>query len=127
MTSPLEVGIPLVCMPQNRNGEMGEILGWRIATSEPMQVPLPALQIEQRHPRYLAALSTETKADIVVLATVVEYVAATYGRDQLPILLSALPAHENWDTLIPAVFGISVEEFQDGWHGFLAEEYGIGE
>jgi hypothetical protein len=41
------------------------------------------------------------------------------------MLLTALPRHERWETLIPAVFGLSLEEFESGWRAFLEERYGI--
>ncbi len=49
------------------------------------------------------------------LASVVNYGVETYGRDTLPMLLLATAKHENWDTLIPAVYGVSLEQFEAGW------------
>lgn len=60
-------------------------------------------------------------ADAVALATVTEYVTTTYSAERLPLLLAAIPAHERWETLIPAVFGVSLAEFEEGWHTYLAE------
>ncbi len=57
--------------------------------------------------------------------TVVEYIVATYGRERLPALVRGLGEHENWDTLIPAVFGVPVVEFEAGWHAHLAARYPV--
>ena len=43
------------------------------------------------------------------------YGVETYGRDTLPMLLLATGEHANWDTLIPAVYGVSLEQFEAGW------------
>jgi len=54
-----------------------------------------------------------------ILASVVDYGVATYGRQTLPLLLQAMAVHDNWETLIPAVYGVSVEEFESGWQAYL--------
>jgi hypothetical protein len=62
----------------------------------------------------------------VTLATVVEYAAATYGPDTIPLLLESLPDHDGWETLVPAVFGVPADVFEAGWRAYLAAEYGVG-
>jgi hypothetical protein len=62
---------------------------------------------------------------IVALATVLDYAAAAYGEARLPELLAAAPQHCEWETLVPAVFGISAAEFETGWHVYLAEQYSL--
>jgi hypothetical protein len=64
---------------------------------------------------------------VVALETVIEYIVAIYGRDHLPRLIAALPAHTSWHTLVPAVFGVSADEFETGWQVYLATHYGIDE
>ena len=59
----------------------------------------------------------------VGLTTVLDYIVATYGRNQLPRLVGALGEHERWETLIPAVFGVPIEEFESGWQTYLADHY----
>lgn len=56
--------------------------------------------------------------------TLLNYVVATYGRDQLPVLVQGLRQHDNWDDLIPAVFDESVVEFEAGWNRYLSEQFG---
>ena len=62
---------------------------------------------------------------VMSMATLLEYVADTYERERIPVLLAAFGAHERWDTLVPAVFGISAEEFEAGWRSYLQEKYGM--
>jgi hypothetical protein len=119
MVSPIEAGIPLLCLPPTKKGE--RILSWRLPSSLP---PLTS-DLSYSHDHDRAASSAESVTKIVALATVVEYAVTTFGSDRLPILLATLPAHESWETLIPAVYGISLEDFQNGWHTFLGEHYGI--
>jgi hypothetical protein len=54
-----------------------------------------------------------------VLASIVDYGVATYGRQSLRRLLQATAVHDNWETLIPAVYGVSVEEFEAGWQAHI--------
>jgi hypothetical protein len=60
----------------------------------------------------------------VAMETVLEYVVATYGRDHLPRLITALDEHDGWLSLIPAVFGIPAADFEEGWQAYLADQYG---
>ena len=59
------------------------------------------------------------------MATVLEYGAATYGSERIPALLAALPHHETISTLIPAVFGVSAEDFEVGWQDYLVTHAGL--
>jgi hypothetical protein len=61
----------------------------------------------------------------VALATVLEYAAVTYGPEHIPILIGEASGHEGWVPLIPAVFGVSADEFEAGWRAYLAEQYAI--
>ena len=47
--------------------------------------------------------------------SVIAYVVDVYGRKRLPPLLRAFREHNSWDTLVPAVFGVSAPEFEQGW------------
>jgi hypothetical protein len=57
----------------------------------------------------------------VGLALLFEYMVERYGGDSLPVLLGALARHETWDTLVPAVYGVSIEEFEERWQTWRAE------
>jgi hypothetical protein len=126
MVSPIEVRIPVSCLPPE--GTKENTATWRYSSLLPLQTPLPlplgpvSVQ-EDGHVRQVSQLP-ELVA-VVVLATVVEYAVTTFGVDRMPILLAALPEHKRWETLIPAVFGVSVSEFETGWHASLAEHYGL--
>ena len=62
---------------------------------------------------------------VVVLATLVDYLAITYGPEHLPVLLAEVNRHSTWDTLLPAAYGISVAEVQAGWCAYLSDRYGV--
>ncbi len=62
----------------------------------------------------------------VALALLLQYAAETHWRAKIPALLAALQTHDSWQTLIPAVFNVSVAaEFEAGWQEWLAESYGL--
>jgi hypothetical protein len=63
--------------------------------------------------------------EVVAMATLLEYTVATYGYEQLPVLLVGLARDDAWDTLLPAVYGLSSSEFEKGWQAYLVEEYGL--
>ncbi len=50
--------------------------------------------------------------------SVVAYGMEVYGVERLPALLDGLVRYRSWDELIPNVFGVSVEEFQEGWQAW---------
>jgi hypothetical protein len=58
--------------------------------------------------------------------SLLDYVVARGGRAALPALLSGFSRHGAWPALIEDVFGVSVEEFTEGWNRYLVEEYGLG-
>jgi hypothetical protein len=55
--------------------------------------------------------------------TLIDYAVETYGRETLPVLMDALGTHPHWITVIPAVYGVSVAEFEAGWRSYLQEKY----
>lgn len=65
--------------------------------------------------------------DTVALATLIEYAVATYGRDQLPVLVASLGQSRSWETLIPAVYEVSAAEFEAGWQAYVTAHYGVVE
>jgi hypothetical protein len=127
MLAPLEVSVPILCWTTSTGEE--EIRAW------PYHELLVYLSLDALLYAPTASFDEfgmwqddhlqEPGPYVIVLATVFEYVASTYGSDQVPLLLAAIPEHQRAETLIPAVFGVSVEEFTAGWRAFLAEEYAI--
>jgi hypothetical protein len=54
-----------------------------------------------------------------ILVSIVDYGVATYGRQSLHRLFQAMAVHDDWETLIPAAYGVSVAEFEAGWQAYL--------
>jgi hypothetical protein len=61
----------------------------------------------------------------VAIATLLEYMVATYGHEQLPVLLANLGRYQDWETLIPALFDVPARAFEAGWHSYLAQQYDV--
>ena len=61
----------------------------------------------------------------VALATLIEYAVAIYGREHLPALVAGLGQYDSWETLLPAVLGVSGTEFEAGWQAYLAAHYDV--
>jgi hypothetical protein len=59
----------------------------------------------------------------VMSETVIGYLVATYGRDKLPALIAEMGNYTTFDELIPALLGVSREEFEAGWQAYLAQHY----
>jgi hypothetical protein len=74
-----------------------------------------------------ASLRMSYDGQVVAIASLLEYVEDTYGREKLSALLAAFGVLQRWDTLVPAVFGISAEEFEAGWRTYLEEHYAVPE
>jgi hypothetical protein len=55
----------------------------------------------------------------------IDYAVTTYGREQLPMLVAGLGHYDRWETLIPAVYGVSAAEFEAGWQAYLLAHYGV--
>lgn len=126
-------------LPANHESLCRLYQGWGLSPLA-LSIPLPCQGVSGRpsSPRRKASLPTrldslfygvsdgaaEADGVVVALETVIEYAAATYGRAQLPLLVSEVGQHERLDTLIPAVFAVSAVEFESGWQAFLADRYG---
>ncbi|MCB0123903.1 MAG: hypothetical protein KDE58_16730 [Caldilineaceae bacterium] len=55
----------------------------------------------------------------------VEFIFMTYGTDKVSALLDAFTEHDTWETLTPALFHLSAEEFEAQWHAYLRQQYPI--
>jgi hypothetical protein len=122
--APREIGIPLTCAAVDRQPEY-----WAAVKLSPYD--LDATQaLVVRQTQYSEGSSEvyselyrtwiDLYSDSVALALFFDFVVATYGRDRLPALLTALVDFMSMDSPIPAVLGVSVEEFEDDWHAYLA-------
>jgi hypothetical protein len=61
------------------------------------------------------------RLEFIALATLLDYAVTTYGRKETDTLWAVLHEHKTWETLIPAVFGVPVEEFEAGWQAYLID------
>jgi hypothetical protein len=84
-----------------------------------LRMPSSRFFVTSIHDAYDAEPYVEDRFRWVVRTSLLDYVAATYGREQLGVLWAILHKHNDWETLIPAVFGVSVEEFEAGLHAYL--------
>ncbi|MEZ4862679.1 MAG: hypothetical protein R3C14_15295 [Caldilineaceae bacterium] len=57
--------------------------------------------------------------------TLVEFILVTYGDDKVSALLDAFTEHDSWETLTPALFHLSADEFAEQWHAYLRKHYPI--
>lgn len=55
--------------------------------------------------------------------SLVAYAMTTYGPDKVDDLVAGLTQHESWETLIPALFGVTAGEFEAGWHAYLRAQW----
>jgi hypothetical protein len=120
ITTPLALRIPLVC--DNAWDSPTRYLVWRLAYTPPLRLAqfplLTQAMLMQGYPMGHPAAT-------VALATVLEYAAATYGPERISLLVEEVSEHEYWATLIPAVFGVSADEFETGWQAYLAQQYNL--
>jgi hypothetical protein len=102
-------------------------LDWRLVSAPPLNLAqFPLLTVGMALAEYDSpAGGWSHRATAVALATVLEYAAATYGPEHIPVLVAEAGRDELWATLIPAVFGVSVDEFETGWQSYLAQQYGV--
>jgi hypothetical protein len=126
MRSPFDIALPVHCWSQD--GIEENIVAWRYRQPQ-LEIPLSLLiyrsvQLDTLSKWYYVP-HPEPGAAAVALATTLEYIAFTYGAERVPLLLAAVSEHEQAETLIPAVFGLPLEEFESGWRDFLQERYDI--
>jgi hypothetical protein len=112
MIKPVSIGIPLQC--DSRDGSPLHDLMLISLRHE----NLGSFQYISSYPRVEQAVRMERPLQG---STVVDYAVTTYGRERLPDLVAALGQHDSWETLAPAVYGVSLDEFEEGWRHHLAE------
>jgi hypothetical protein len=81
--------------------------------------------VDERSPVSLAELLylSDINESFVAGRLLMVYIAAIHGRDEIPRFMHGLSQHEGWDELIPAVFGVTVEEFEAGWNQWIDTHY----
>lgn len=70
----------------------------------------------------LRSIEATGLVDRVAAVSIVDYAMMAYGRGRLPALLDGIKRYDTWDTLIPAVYGVSAAEFEAGWRDYLIQE-----
>jgi hypothetical protein len=119
MLSPAVVGIPLRC-------STFDTATW---SSRRWAANIPQMSLDQlRMP--LADWQTQALEfpyfpnETLALSTLIEYAVSVYGYEQLPVLLAGLSQSNDWETLVPEVFGVSTTDFEAAWQSYLTEKYG---
>jgi len=106
LPSPTEIHIPLVCGELAWEDFLLSPWGWYALPSRLDQLALPL-----RPGEYLEKPGSLHRAphpgETVTLATLIEYAVATYDYERLPTLVIGLGQYESWETLLPAIFGVS--------------------
>jgi hypothetical protein len=126
MEAPTMLGIPLLC--NELDGQ-----AWHPGTGGSRHFPVHLDQLARPlHPEEysfpLSMIVTRTpphEGEAVMLATLIEYAVATYGQERLPAFVAGLGQYHSWETLIPAVYGMSAAEFEAGWQAYLVAHYGV--
>jgi len=65
------------------------------------------------------AIGMYGKKELAATQSLFNFIVATYGLDTLPVLLAGFARYDNWDTLSPAVFGVSADELETAWHAWM--------
>jgi hypothetical protein len=124
MTSPLEIDIPLLCHDLDSSRTYAS---WSNLLKPPRR--LSELQVAELPCDVTMMPSSEScssyPSKTIALATLFDYAAVAYGPQRIPALPAQLRMHEGWETLVPAVFGVSAADFEMGWQAYLAEQYEI--
>ena len=89
-----------------------------LTSSQPSSSRLPPLTSPQPWKGNPFATAQDS---LVTYVSIVDYVVAVYGRDQLPVLFDALGNHLGWHELVPTVFEMPVDEFEEGWRAYWSE------
>jgi hypothetical protein len=126
MEAPTMLGIPLLCNELDWQAWYTGTWGPRHPPAHLDQLGVPLHPEEYAFPpSMIVTINPPNEGEPVMLATLIEYAAATYGRERLPVLVAGLGKYDSWNTLLPAVFGVSVAEFEAGWQMYLAIHYGV--
>lgn len=122
MAHPVQIGIPFGC---NELEQQASSIWWQfVPPTHLAQLAVPVLPNAYGEPVRATDLVTYP-GQTVVLATLIDYAVATYGRERLPALVAGLGQYDCWETLLPAVYGVSPGEFEAGWQAYLVTHYGV--
>lgn len=120
MYSPAEIHIPYMCndtahfmacsYPHDSEPDLARL--------ERICAPFCAWDLEMQLSEWLYCPGA-----VMMLATVIDYAVDEYGEAQLPLLLAGLSQYENWQQLLSGVYGVSPEEFEQGWQAHINARY----
>jgi len=120
MTQPAQLRIPLLCSEVDSSP-------WRM-TRQVVQHPprrLPMLNVPIYLDEYADAQGRTRPAshpgEAIAVATLIDYIVTTYGRDHVPSLVVNLGRYDTWLELTPAIFGATATELETGWQQHLAQ------
>ncbi|MBI1298469.1 hypothetical protein GC175_26340 [bacterium] len=150
---PLDLSIPLPCDNAVATGEVGLYIfsaNWPLALTE-LAAPLSCTwSVDPNRlyclfppniPTRLAEFTPPTsgtyseaaeirrllnyRAQVVAITTILDYATAEYGAATLVDLVHALGLYEDWESLIPAVYGVDTTTFEAGWQEYVKVHYGV--
>lgn len=150
---PLDLSIPLPCEDAVATGEAGLYIfsaNWPVALTE-LVAPLsctwsgapyrlyclfppniPTRLAELTPPQtgdYSEAAEIRRllnyRAQVVAMTTILDYAAAEYGDVTPAALVHALSLYEDWESLVPAVYGVDATTFEVGWQEYVKLHYGV--
>lgn len=113
--APEAIGIPIDCNNVHR-------YDWRLALPLLSLPKLGGPLVNVYDPMYRNQTDPGTS---IAIAIQLEYVVEVHGREQLRALLTQSGKLVSWYWLIPAVFEMSMEEFEAGWHTYLCDTYDV--
>ena len=116
MIWPNSIHLPVYCEVRSL-GPFVDSARWKSIRS--MGSHPPALELEGAV-RYRTTWAIHS-GYLLQTYTVVDYAMSLYGRESLPDLVAALGEHGYWAELIPAVYGVSLDEFGRGWQEHVAK------
>jgi hypothetical protein len=122
MYSPTIVGIPFECRVSNEGTWV--TIQW-LALGPYSYLDQLNTPLKMYESSYDGGYHFFGPTERVAIATLLEYIVAAYGYEQLPVLLAGLAQYDDWETLIPAVFGVSLSKFEAGWRSYLAQQYNV--
>lgn len=121
--APSSSSLSLHCNPRDGTSRLGggPVIGLgqivpALAVDRPSYANLESFQ---------AAAAARSWQASIGSATLLEYAARRYGPGRVPLLPAELTREGSWAHAIPAVFDLSVAEFEAGWREWLAEVYGL--
>lgn len=128
MRSPLHAGVPILCWDRYPGDEKVDVWSSHKTITEIFPVSLLFFTpVTSSASNIWQEIQPWQEPYTVILATVFEYAASRYGSERIPLLLAALREHTRGRTLIPAVFDVSLAEFESGWREYVIEHYEINQ